>query len=140
MNVPEPSVDTAPIVSQEEGAVNTNPSLLLLRRAQYIGPIPPPQMLAEYEKIVPDFPERILKRFEEEGNHRAAMEREAWAFHRRGQWMALSVGIFAMTSALVLTLAGHDTVGGIMGGGTVIGLVSVFVTGRTLKSKNEEKP
>lgn len=131
----DPIIDPTSVAHQpDEGVTN----LLLLQRAQYTGPIPPPQMLTEYGKIVPDFPERIIKRFEEEGNHRARMEQEAWAFQRRGQWMALSVAIFAMLSALILTLSNHDTVGAIMGGGTVLGLVSVFITGRITKTKHEE--
>ncbi|MBF0215121.1 MAG: hypothetical protein HQM00_16435 [Magnetococcales bacterium] len=97
-------------------------------------------MLSEYGLIVPDFPERIVRRFEEEGAHRALMEKEAWAFQRRGQWMALSIGVIAMSTSLIMTLTGHDTVGGIVGGGTVIGLVSVFVTGRHSKPNNENDP
>lgn len=114
----DPIGDTAQVIHQpnDDGA-NVNPNLVVLQHAQqYMGPIPPPQMLFEYGKIVPDFPERIVRRFEEEGTHRAAMEREAWAFQCRGQWMALSIGISALISSLVLTLSGQDAVGGVIGG------------------------
>ncbi|MEO5339547.1 MAG: DUF2335 domain-containing protein [Magnetococcus sp. MYC-9] len=136
----DPTDNVAQVVPQpDDGGANLNPNLVVLQRAQqYVGPIPPPQMLAEYGKIVPDFPERIVKRFEEEGAHRAAMEKEMWAFQRRGQWMALSMGLFALACSWSLTLYGHDAVGGIVGGGTVVGLVSVFITGRISKQKNGE--
>ncbi|MBF0157695.1 MAG: hypothetical protein HQL57_10970 [Magnetococcales bacterium] len=93
--------------------------------------------MAEYGRIAPDFPERIFRRFEVEGDHRATMEREAWCFQRRGQWMAFVVAVFTVTVSLVLTLAGHDWVGGVLGGGTVVGLVGVFVTGRMTSRKEE---
>ncbi|MEO5349856.1 MAG: DUF2335 domain-containing protein [Magnetococcus sp. YQC-3] len=134
--------DTPQVIPQpsDDGSDSMQNPVVFRQVQQYIGPIPPPQMLVEYGKIVPDSPERIFKRFEEESLHRAAMESEMWAFHRRGQWMALSMGLFALACSLILTLYGHDAVGGVVGGGTVIGLVSIFVTGRKSKPKDGESP
>ncbi|MBF0416653.1 MAG: DUF2335 domain-containing protein [Magnetococcales bacterium] len=128
----DPLADITPAIPQQE---ESESSRLLIQRAQYIGPIPPPQMLAEYGKIVPDFPERIVSRFEEEGHHRAAMEREAMSLQSRGQWMAMLMGLTAIIGSVILTLNGHDWVGGVMGGGTVVGLVTVFISGRATRSE-----
>ena len=76
----------------------------------------------------------------EERAHRAAMEREAWAFQRRGQWMGLTIGLVALVASVVLTLFGHDGVGGIIGGGTVVGLVGAFISGRRPKTEQVTAP
>lgn len=76
---------------------NSTPDLVVIQRAQqYIGPLPHLKCLLNMGKLSRIFMNGFFKRFEEEGTHRAAMAKEMWAFQHRGQWMALSMGLFAL--------------------------------------------
>lgn len=50
---------------------------------------------------------------------------------KRGQIFGLIVAIVFGILGLLATLTGHDWVGGILGGGTVVGLATAFIVGRT---------
>ncbi|WP_130472326.1 DUF2335 domain-containing protein [Candidatus Magnetaquicoccus inordinatus] len=137
MNGIEKAPATEPVATEGLQPENAQQKVVVVQHTQeFMGPIPSPQILTEYSHILPDLPERIVKRFEEESRHRAAMEKEAWAFHRRGQWMALFMGVVALIIAAVLTLSGHDGVGGTIGGVTVTGLVGAFIAGKLHNSKD----
>lgn len=56
--------------------------------------------------------------------------REAAADSRRGQKYGFLVALAALTAACVLGYQGHDAAAATVGGGTVIGLAAVFITGR----------
>ena len=60
--------------------------VLTITQQQFSGPIPPPALLAEYEKIVPGSALRIFNRAETQSDHRIAMEAKvipAQQDHRR---------------------------------------------------------
>lgn len=42
----------------------------------FVGPIPPPSVLQEYENIRPGFADRIVTQFEEQGRHRRGIEKK----------------------------------------------------------------
>jgi uncharacterized membrane protein len=48
----------------------------------------------------------------------------------RGQIFALIIGISGIGAGTFLAANGHDYVGGIIAGSTVVGLVYAFITGR----------
>ena len=56
--------------------------------------------------------------------------REAAADSRRGQKYALRIALAALTAACVLGYQGHEAAAATVGGGTVVGLVTVFIAGR----------
>jgi hypothetical protein len=55
----------------------------------------------------------------------------------RGQWMATFLATFCITASVVVTLQGHDAVGALLGGSTVVSLATVFMIEKTTK---KEKP
>ena len=55
----------------------------------------------------------------------------------RGQWMATILAIICIVASVVVTLLGHDWVGGVLGGSTVVSLATVFIVGQATK---KEKP
>jgi hypothetical protein len=63
--------------------------------------------------------------------------REQVKLSARGQWMATVLAIFCIVASVVVTLWGHDWVGGVLGGSTVVSLATVFVVGQATK---KEKP
>ena len=56
--------------------------------------------------------------------------REAAADSRRGQKYAFWIALAALAVAGVLGYQGHETAAATVGGGTVVGLVTVFIAGR----------
>ena len=53
---------------------------------------------------------------------------------RLGQWLGFGIGIAALGTSLAALFLGSPWVAGILGGATVVGLVSVFIVGRVRKS------
>src|SRR5437868_4554614 len=57
------------------------PARVILRSArrltQYRGPLPPPEMLAEYDRHIPGLAERIVRSWEQQSGHRQTLERQA---------------------------------------------------------------
>ena len=106
--------------------------------ARFQGPLPPPSLLEHYKDIQPDFPERILKLTEEEAQHRRDYNNRVLAATRwettLGQVFGLMVAIAAFGTAAYLAFLGHPTAAGWFGATTVIGLVAVFVQGRSRSS------
>jgi uncharacterized membrane protein len=103
-------------------------------RSVRAGGLPPPELLAEYEKVVPGSAQRILDAFEKQSEHRRVMEVKAQeaqiADTRRGQIFGLIIGLTAILIGSATAIYGSELAGGFIGGGGVIGLVSVFVLGR----------
>ena len=60
--------------------------------------------------------------------------RVAAADNRRGQIFGFLVALAAFGTASWLGYLGHETAAAIVGGGTVVALVTVFVTGRRHRS------
>jgi uncharacterized membrane protein len=82
--------------------------------SQYRGPIPPPQMLAEYEKVIPGLGGRIIENWEQQRKHRERLEadttRGSEARMDRSQRNALIVAVLGLVIAAVLGYFGASTV------------------------------
>jgi uncharacterized membrane protein len=98
------------------------------------GILPPPEILQAYEAIVHGSAERLLDVFEKLSVHRRSLETRAQeaqiADTRRGQIFGLVIGLAAIVSGSLTAIFGSPLAGGFIGGGGVIGLVSVFVLGQ----------
>ena len=109
----------------------------------FAGPLPSPDILARYEQIIPGAAERILAIAEADVKHQREIEFAALHAEessvRRGQWLGFVVALFALTTSIVALYLGSPWVAGIIGGTTVVGLVSAFVIGR-IESSSEEQP
>lgn len=105
--------------------------LAIMTENQFSGPIPPPEILAGYQSILPDAPERILKMAEKEQSHRHSLEDDEVKSSIKqtsiGQIMGFCLsGMFGVIS-LVLGLYGHDGLAGVLGSTTLISLAVIFV-------------
>lgn len=92
-----------------------------------------PEVLERYKRVIPDFPERWLEKIEEEAMHRRQMEILTLEMHKRGQILGFAIGLVAIIAGSVTAIYGAEWAGLGIGGGGVIGLVSVFVIGRRNK-------
>jgi len=97
-------------------------------------PFPPPEVLERYKQVMPDFPERWLTRMEDEARQRHEMEAKEqelqFAERKRGQIFGFAIGLVAIIAGSVTASLGAEWAGLGIGGGGVIGLVSVFVLGK----------
>jgi len=108
------------------------------------GPLPSPDSLANYNKIIPNGAERIMRMAENQSSHRLNIENIVVNGQvkqsGRGQMFGLIIAFIAIGSAVLLAMYGHDAVAGILGGTSVVGLVTIFVIGRKdQKQQLEEK-
>lgn len=97
-------------------------------------PLPQPELIEQYERILPGSAERLMRLVEQEAEHRRALEKRQLASQvietHLGQWMAFLIGIFTIGAGAYTSLHGADWPGALMGSGGVIGLVAVFIFGR----------
>lgn len=139
--------------SQQAGQVNTSiaqnepqqtrstapQSGQLVSKSQYLvesysGPLPPPEILARYEAISLGAADRIIAMAERQSAHR--QELEASVIHgnltaqRVGQRYGLIIGVLGLIAGVALGAMGKELVGSAIGGGTVVSLVALFITGR----------
>lgn len=104
------------------------------RYLEPIGHLPGPELLTRYEQALPGSATKILDEFTAEAKHRREQESQSQAAQikvaQRGQMFGLIIGLAAIISGAVTACVGSEWAGGFIGGGGVIGLVSVFVLGR----------
>jgi uncharacterized membrane protein len=107
----------------------------------YSGPVPPPELLAAYDEIVPGSAEKIINQFVAQGNHRMALEDTVIrGDQRRANWGLAAGFVLAMVTvvgSLYLAYLGKEFIGI---GGLLISLgslVGLFVAGT--KSRRDER-
>ncbi|WP_137895010.1 hypothetical protein [Ramlibacter sp. 2FC] len=100
--------------------------------------------IAQIERLKEVHPERVDWVFEEtskEGNFRRSEVKRVntMVFVERilGMIAGLVIGTGALYACYSLAMAGHDAVAGIVGGTTVVGLVSAFVIGVKRRSSTK---
>jgi uncharacterized membrane protein len=102
--------------------------------------LPPPEYLQAIEQIVPGSAKRLLEVFEEETIHRRMLEDQEIAFRFRGQIFGFIVCLAAFGVAGFAAYLQEPWIGSIVGGTTIIGIVSIFVLGRLVGDKKVGKP
>ncbi len=141
------------------------PATLLARTTALSGPLPPPEMLAQYEEILPGAAERLFKMVERQEEHRQALERaeseadrvlkrdeseadraldgeELRLTHRRemsGIVAGAAVVFSVLATAVILAFLGATTPAAWLGGSSLAALAGVFVYGvRQRDARGEE--
>ena len=106
----------------------------------FMGPCPPPEMLAAYEAIEPGMADRILRQGESQTAHRQEMEsklldfehedrKEARSQSRLGLYLGAAVVALGFATAIVMAALGYEVLAGLFGAGDIALLVGVFVYG-----------
>lgn len=116
--------------------------LQAIRQESFSGPIPHPELLQKYDEVKPGFAERIVSMAERQLDHRISCEDKvvdgSVAESKRGQNYGLIVALLFLTAAVFLGYFGHDWLAGVLGGGTLVALVTIFVTNKPHKHNNKE--
>ncbi len=161
-SVPNPAPPTPPadiIPASVEKAVEKLPAdfqspMREIIAATFVGPMPPPVYLAQYDAIIPGAADRLLSIHEE--NAKADREIklkiveaeiadriEERRERKRGQDYGLTIGMTTIILGFVAILCGQPAAGAVFSVAGVSGLVAVFVIGRKdddAKEKKAEKP
>ena len=113
----------------------------------FAGPIPPPTILAEYDRIFPGAAERIVKMAENQSAHRIELEKAVIHSNNRksqlGQVFAFVIAIAAIIAGSIVAMIGKDiesyVLGGVISGGTIVSVVGLFLRGTHESKKEREK-
>lgn len=117
-------------------------SIVSIQHKSHSGPLPDADTLIKYDSVIPDGADRIMKMAEVQQVHRMKMEDKVISSQstqsKLGQIFGLIIGIVGIGSGTFLAAMGETTVGGIIAGGTVVSLVSVFVIGKNIQKESKE--
>lgn len=108
-------------------------------------PLPEPSELAAYNQIIPAGADRILKMAEAQSAHRIAIETRVVKSQQTqgfcGQLFGLIIGVFGIGSATFAAVSGQPWFGSIIGGATLVSLVSAFLFSRHAQKRelNEKR-
>lgn len=105
----------------------------------FSGPIPPPHVLGLYNDVLPGCAERLLTAFESQQTHRQSLEKmvvesgikRSWY----GLWCALTVSLAGISVSALAVAYGQTIAASVIGGGVLLGLATVFITGRSAQEK-----
>ncbi len=100
-------------------AIKLISSLSVHTESSFKGPLPPPSILGDYNNIIKDGAERIMRMAEIQSAHRIELEKHAIKEELkqsgRGQKFGFILAILGFLVAFGLAYLGHDTVAGIFG-------------------------
>jgi hypothetical protein len=109
------------------------------------GAIPPilAELLNRIEKIQPAMAKVLLEEVKAESAHRREMEvqrlKSESASQLRGQVFGLIACLASLGTACYAAYLGAEWIGSIVGGSTILGIVSMFVLGKSYESKSGGK-
>lgn len=129
----------------KRGEVLQTVSRMTLRVTQshHSGPLPSAETIIKYDAVIPNGADRIMIMAEKQQDHRMAMEKKAISSQLNqslvGQIFGFFLCLFALSLATYLGLNGHEAIGSVIGGTTILGLAGIFVLGKKDNPKPEDK-
>lgn len=124
---PTPEIESRPRPDQQ---------LKIQAQIHHSGPLPHPAMLEAYDKILPGAADRIIAMAENNNTYIMEMDRQTlegqFMERRIGQFFGFFLGFLGLAGSFWLASIGHDWAASILGGTTLLSLVSTFVLGRVL--------
>ncbi len=121
-----------------------------LEVSQYTGPFPAPEILRDYEDVLPGAAERLFKLVESEQEHRHQMQRiqidaqvqdqqDIRKIEKRGQTFGFLIAAIVMGAVTVTALNDKQITATVLGVGGLTSLVSVFVIGKRRREQEESE-
>ncbi|MCI0381570.1 MAG: DUF2335 domain-containing protein [Chlamydiae bacterium] len=130
-------------IQKRQGLPSSSPSITGQLTSLYSGPIPPPDHLMMYEKMVPGIAKRFLEEPHLEAEHRRNLEKKMVEakieLGKRGQIIACILASACVIGSFAAIFSGHN----IWGLGALLlsigGLISVFIYSKNHKPSRPEK-
>ena len=102
-------------------------SVSMQHTSVFLGPLPSPDALQGYERVMPGLAERIVSEWEEEAHHRRSGEKrilDEQATHQhtqhqyaqRGRWFGFLIGVAGIAAGTTAALYDHEWFGTIVAG------------------------
>ncbi len=133
-----PLIDTS-----KQNKIQEQNHSIVSQQSSFSGPIPPPQFLQEYDKIVPGAAEIIVKMAKDQAEHRQTLEKSVINSDIKNSKMGLVFGfIIGMTgiiAGVIIIAVGQVIAGSVISGVTLASLVGTFVYGSQGRKKEREK-
>lgn len=133
-------------VNPTEMSVEQRQEMINVCAEMFQGPLPPPNILAGYEKVVPGAAERIIAMSEKEQQHRHQIDRENTKAENRdsllGIVFAFAIVIIFLFVAVAMAFLIPGTSGAVLsvifGVSGLAGVIAVFING-TRRKVNQAK-
>jgi uncharacterized membrane protein len=142
----QPSPNPSGLTGSSEPAVRDIAEILvshLEASTRYSGPLPPPEVLENYDRIVPGAAKKIIAMALRQSRHRQELERKVIESDirrsRDGLWVGGALSLTSILLGAVAVFTGHDTAGATIATATVVSLAGVFVYGTTSRRKEREQ-
>jgi uncharacterized membrane protein len=123
--------------------LDRNRNLRVTAAYSFSGPLPPPELLARYNDVVPNGAERIIKMAENQQTHRHDLERTVVhgnvQSEKRGQWMGLTISVVVLAAGVYLAAIGRQAAGGAIAIADLATLAGVFVYGKHVQRQELDK-
>ena len=107
------------------------------------GPIPPPQVLQQYNNVVSDAAERIIRMAEKQSEHRIDLERKVVDSNINksyiGMVLATAIALYGLYIAKEISINGNPWAAGIIASLDLGGLIGVAVYNGLIQKKEREK-
>ena len=121
---------------------NKNNHIAKVQAVSFQGPLPPPQILQQYDEIVPGAAERIICQFENQVKHRQELENKVITSDVRQSYIGSVLGFIIAISAIgagtVLAYIGQPTEGLAALLTPLAGLIGVYVWGSYQRRKERD--
>lgn len=109
----------------------------------YTGPIPPPELLAQFNEIIPNGADRIMTMAEKQQEHRFGLEDKSLSANLkesgRGQIFGFVLVSLAILLAVYMIFTGKTTEGTILIFGNIGSLLAVYLKSKSKQDKDLEK-
>ncbi|MFN0215597.1 MAG: hypothetical protein ACKVT2_15170 [Saprospiraceae bacterium] len=88
---------------------------------------PPADQLREYNEVMQNGAQQLMDSVKEMRDFRIWDGKEERKQYTRGQWFGFLLGIFGLSAATFLGIYDHDTLAGVIGGGSLVTIVTSFL-------------
>ena len=110
---------------------------VIVERLEYRAPLPPPPIIAAYENFYPGFTKTYVDAVLETIHTGNKVTENTTAAEIKNSARGINYGFILGMTGLILgatcILLGHTTGGSILGGGSLVSLVAVFITGTRMR-------
>ncbi|SHG33297.1 DUF2335 domain-containing protein [Flavobacterium johnsoniae] len=107
------------------------------------GPLPPAEMLVQYDTVIPDGANRIMIMAEKQQEHRMAMESKVVTSQLsqsfKGQILGFILCFLALAASVYLGVTGHEGIGGAIGTTTIVSMGIIFVLGKRPRPSGKDE-
>ncbi len=135
--IPSPQISQADLAKSEKGTAVKLIAQQIREISTFSGPLPPPEVIEHYNKIIPNGADRLLEMVELQSEHRRACEEiglcQYLNIKTRTDSCFSAFLSWIWNSRIMCIFSTTCTINSLIGGGTLLGLASLFIKGYSIK-------